>query len=144
VAITAYATDEMKSWAKLLLPIGTFAETSGTFVNAEGRWQSFAGCIKPLGEARPGWKVLRVLGNLLALDGFDYDSSEQVRDELRRLVGADRGRVALPLRSISTSAETAVAEVPIYGIDAVVRRAPSLQATAMAGNPFMRLAARGG
>jgi NADH-quinone oxidoreductase subunit G len=144
VAITAYATDEMKSWAKLLLPIGTFAETSGTFVNAEGRWQSFAGCIKPLGEARPGWKVLRVLGNLLALDGFDYDSSEQVRDELRRLVGADRGRVALPLRSISTSAETAVAEVPIYGIDAVVRRSPSLQATAMAGNPFMRLAARGG
>ena len=70
----------------MLLPIGTFAETSGTFVNAGGRGQSWAGCVKPLGEARPGLKVLRVLGNLLGLDGFGYDSSEEVRDELRGVV----------------------------------------------------------
>ena len=66
----------------MLLPIAPFTETSGTFVNAEGRVQSFNGVVKPLGEARPAWKVLRVLGNLLGLAGFDYDSSEEVRDEI--------------------------------------------------------------
>jgi NADH-quinone oxidoreductase subunit G len=132
VAITPYATESMKSWASVLLPVGTFAETSGTFVNIAGRWQSFAGCIKPLGEARPGWKVLRVLGNLLALQGFDYDSSEEVRDELRELVGDRPGRVGLPLRLIGAGGEASVSDVPIYAIDAIVRRAPSLQATAIA------------
>jgi NADH-quinone oxidoreductase subunit G len=128
-AMTPYATDEMKSWASVLLPIGTFAETSGTFVNAGGRWQSFAGCIRPLGQARPGWKVLRVLGNLLALEGFEYDSSEQVRDELRQLVDDSPAVVRLPARQIEQSGEATVASVPIYRTDAIVRRAPALQAT---------------
>ena len=66
-----------------MLPAAAFTETSGTFVNAEGAMQSFKGANPPPGEARPGWKILRVLGNLLNLDGFDYLSSEQVRDELR-------------------------------------------------------------
>ncbi len=131
-AMTPFATDAMKSWASVLLPIGTFAETSGTFVNAGGRWQSFAGCIKPLGEARPGWKVLRVLGNLLALDGFEYDSSEQVRDELRQLVAESPAGVRLPSRNIGPAGEATLAGVPIYGVDAIVRRAPSLQKTAQA------------
>jgi NADH-quinone oxidoreductase subunit G len=130
VACTPYATDAMKSWASVLLPIGTFAETSGTFVNAGGRWQSFAGCIRPVGEARPGWKVLRVLGNLLALEGFDYDSSDQVRDELRALAGAAAVGARLPARQIVATTEAAAADVPIYGVDAIVRRAPSLQKTA--------------
>ena len=65
----------------MLLPIAPFTETAGTFVNAEGRVQSFHGVVKPLGEARPAWKVLRVLGNLLGLPGFDHDSAEAVRDE---------------------------------------------------------------
>ncbi len=86
VAATPYVTEELKSVAHVLLPIGTFAETSGTYVNLEGQWQSFAGAAQPVGESRPGWKVLRVLGNLLGLDGFAEESSEQVRDALRVLV----------------------------------------------------------
>jgi NADH-quinone oxidoreductase subunit G len=72
----------------VVLPIGTFAESSGTFVNAEGRWQSWAGAASLVGESRPGWKVLRVLANLLNIQGVDYVSSEDVRDALRTLCGA--------------------------------------------------------
>ncbi|MEO6186334.1 MAG: NADH-quinone oxidoreductase subunit NuoG, partial [Steroidobacteraceae bacterium] len=86
VAATPYVTEELKSVAHVLLPIGTFAETSGTYVNLEGQWQSFAGAAVPVGEARPGWKLLRVLGNLLGLNGFAEQSSEEVRDALRLLV----------------------------------------------------------
>ncbi len=129
-AVTPYATEAMKQWADVLLPIGTFAETSGTFVNAEGRWQSWAGCIKPLGEARPGWKVLRVLGNLLALDGFDYDSSEEVRDELRRLL--EPVKPASVAREIGVTAVALQREVRIYGGDAIVRRSQPLQQTVLA------------
>jgi len=129
-AATPYATESMKRWADVLLPIGTFAETSGTQVNVEGRWQSWQGCIKPLGEARPGWKVLRVLGNLLALEGFDYDSSEQVREELRGLLAPVEP--AAPLREVRPTGEAEVAVVPIYGGDPVVRRSAPLQQTAAA------------
>ena len=83
VAITPFASDAAAAGRARAAAAGTFAETSGTYVNLEGRWQSSAGAARPLGEARPAWKVLRVLGNLLDLPGFDYQSSEQVRDELR-------------------------------------------------------------
>ncbi len=72
----------MLDYADVLLPVSPFSETSGTFVNTEGRVQSFYAAAKPLGEARPAWKVLRVLGNLLDLDGFDFNSSEEVRAEV--------------------------------------------------------------
>jgi NADH-quinone oxidoreductase subunit G len=68
-------------YADVLLPISPFTETAGTFVNCEGRAQSFNGTVKPLGETRPAWKVLRVLGNLLGLQGFDFDTAESIRDE---------------------------------------------------------------
>ena len=83
VALSAYASEEMRRAAHILLPAGTFAESSGTYVNLEGRWQSQGGAAKPLGVSRPAWKILRVLGNLLDLPKFDYQSSEQVRDELK-------------------------------------------------------------
>ncbi len=125
MALTPFITESMKHWADLLLPIGTFAETSGTYVNGEGRWQSFAGCARPLGESRPGWKVLRVLGNLLGVDGFDYESSEQVRDELRaRLVELPAG---VSERPISVLAVPALEPIGIYALDALVRRAEPLQ-----------------
>jgi NADH-quinone oxidoreductase subunit G len=73
------------------LPIGSFAETSGTFVSAEGRWQSWAGAAKLLGECRPGWKVLRVLANLLGIHGVDYLSSEEIREALRSECGPRGG-----------------------------------------------------
>ena len=82
VAVTPYASEEMRRAATVLLPASTFAETAGTYVNLEGRWQSYTGAAQLLGAARPAWKILRVLGTLLALPRFEYQTSEQVRDEL--------------------------------------------------------------
>ncbi|MEK7437205.1 MAG: NADH-quinone oxidoreductase subunit NuoG [Pseudomonadota bacterium] len=127
-------------YANVLLPIAAFTETSGTFVNAEGRRQSFHGVVQPLGEARPAWKVLRVLGNLLGLEGFDYDSSEQVRDAIgtpEQLAGRLDNRVnGIALQAPAAAAGLQrVAEVPIYAGDAIVRRAGSLQQTRDAAAP---------
>ena len=71
------------SYAQVLLPMGTFAETSGSYVSAEGRWQEFRGCAQPVGQSRPGWKILRVLANQLGLEGFSYESSADVLAEFR-------------------------------------------------------------
>ena len=121
-------------YADVLLPTAPFTETSGTFVNAEGLAQSFVGVVKPLGETRPGWKILRVLGNLLAIDGFAQDSSEQVRDEAlgqgadldARLSNSSSALVHFP---VSTDAYERLADVPIYATDILVRNASSLQLT---------------
>ncbi len=130
VAVTPFANDQLREVAHVLLPMGTFVETSGTYVNLEGLWQSQPGAARPVGEARPGWKILRVLGNLLNLPGFEYLSSEEVRDELRTLcpenpAAAYRGghRVA------SRAAGAEVLDLSMYHVDALVRRAPSLQKT---------------
>jgi NADH-quinone oxidoreductase subunit G len=105
-------------------------------VNVEGRWQEFRGCAQAVGEARPGWKILRVLGNLLALEGFDYESSADVLAELRDQAGAAAydGRFATA-RAVKAERRGATTAVPIYGVDALVRRAPALQLTraALAG-----------
>ena len=128
------------AYASVLLPIAPFTETSGSFVNAEGRMQSFNGVVKPLGEARPAWKVLRVLGNLLGLAGFDYDSSEQVREELGK-PGEFAGKLDNRLAGIALQTPSAsgglqrIADVPIYAGDAIVRRAASLQQTRDAETP---------
>jgi NADH-quinone oxidoreductase subunit G len=133
--------------AHVILPIGTFAETSGTYVNMEGLWQGQAGAAAPVGESRPGWKVLRVLGNLLNLPGFEYQSSEEVREELRKACGASAGGGApapmsdIPVatagykgshqvaRASATAGEATLIDLPMYQVDALVRRAPSLQKT---------------
>ncbi len=135
VMLTSHLSEAMKDYAHVLLPAAAFAETSGTYVNAEGTWQRFAGAVPPKGEARPAWKVLRVLGNLLALDGFDYLSSEDVLAELERQVGelkADN-RVAPPPR-IEVGERAAglqrASGVAIYHTDALVRHARALQQTA--------------
>jgi NADH-quinone oxidoreductase subunit G len=133
--------------ADVLLPIAPFAETAGSFVNAEGRLQSFYGVVKPVGETRPAWKVLRVLGNLLGLDGFNQESAEEVRAEA---VGDGSGIAAkLSNRSSaqlpgSFAAATPglferIADVPIYGSDMLVRRSGPLQLTADARPPVVGL-----
>jgi NADH-quinone oxidoreductase subunit G len=128
--------------ADVLLPIAPFTETSGTFVNAEGRVQSFHGVVRPLGETRPAWKVLRVLGNMLGLPGFTQESAEDVKAEAlpgdvsARLSNACGAKVELPP---DTRDLERVADVPIYSIDALVRRAPSLQLTADAAAPVASL-----
>ncbi|SNT21339.1 NADH dehydrogenase subunit G [Noviherbaspirillum humi] len=131
--------------ADVLLPIAPFSETAGTFVSAEGRVQSFNGATKPLGDTRPGWKVLRVLGNLLGLDGFEYETSEQVRADIlgtKNLAEVDltsrlNNRVEGGLKHVSTQEADLerVADVPIYFSDAIVRRANALQQTADALAP---------
>ena len=130
--------------ADVLLPIAPFSETSGTFVNAEGRVQSFHGVVKPLGDTRPAWKVLRVLGNLLALKGFDFETSEEVRAEALGDVGTIGSRLsnhsgASVAATASAGGLERIADVPIYATDAVVRRASSLQLTADARAPFASL-----
>jgi len=135
VAVTPFASEELKRIAHVLLPMGTFAESSGTYVNCEGQWQSQPGAAQPLGQARPGWKVLRVLGGLLNLERFDYLSSEQVLAEVRQAcAGAApapyRGRhVVAAVMPGAGGIEGGLADVPMYQTDAVVRRAPSLQRT---------------
>ena len=130
VAATPYADDTLKSVAHVLLPISTFVETSGTYVNLEGLWQSFAGAAKPLGEARPGWKVLRVLGNLAGVADFNYQSSEEVREELRALCGGVAATSYNGSHEAKVSPSDArVIDVPMYAVDAILRRAPSLQRT---------------
>lgn len=132
VALTAYRSTCLEETADVMLPMAAFAETSGTFVNAEGNWQSFQGAVSPAGEARPGWKILRVLGNLLDVDGCEYLSSEEVRDELQQSagklkknsLGAGKGKVQSALKGLMRIGET-----PIYAADALVRRATSLQKT---------------
>ena len=134
-------------YADVLLPIAPFSETSGTFVNCEGRAQSFNGTVKPLGEARPAWKVLRVLGNLLGLTGFDYDTSEAIRDEV---LGKGVTDLSGKLSNVSTIAATSasfgdggalerVTDVPIYFADAIARRSEPLQRTADAQAPLAYL-----
>jgi NADH-quinone oxidoreductase subunit G len=142
VMLTPFATEAMRAFAHVLLPIGTFAETSGTFINAEGRWQSFLGAAQPVGESRPGWKVLRVLGNLLELGGFDYITSEDVRNELKSRVGESQPDSAFVARRTLNGERThgVATDVPMYQVDALVRRAPALQRTREAQQAAQRAA----
>ena len=139
LALTPYAPEGLERWAHVVLPIGTFAETSGTFVNLEGRWQSFNAAARALGESRPGWKVLRVLGNLLNLPGFDHETSEAVREEARAACGALAGAAADTAYRGGWKPAGAragrYAGVALYDCDPVVRRAPALQQTRDAARP---------
>jgi NADH-quinone oxidoreductase subunit G len=144
VAMTQFRTEAI-GWADVILPIAPFTETSGTFVNTEGRMQSFNGVAKPLGDARPAWKVLRVLGTMLGAPGFEFDTSEAVRDAVTTpdAVGAKLSNrldgVAVTLAPPAAPGLERVTDVPIYFTDPIVRRAHALQHTTDAQPP--RLAA---
>ncbi len=141
VALSPWLSYSASEHADVVLPIGTFAETSGTFVNAEGSWQSFAGVVPPVGESRPAWKVLRVLGNLLDVPGFEYVSSEAVRDELHALESIEPQAVARELETVPEVAVTATdLDVPIYAVDGLVRRADALQQTQVAAPDWRKTA----
>ncbi len=140
VCFTPYVTDELLDCADILLPVGTFAETAGTFVNVEGQWQSFDAVAELAGDARPGWRVLRVLGNELELPQCEYrspsDVAVAVEQELgtaRRLIPSETAyRGAFEPTTAGPKVDAADLEVGIYAIDAVVRRSPALQQTALA------------
>ncbi len=145
VALSSFDSPALRQVADVLLPIAPFTETSGTFVNCEGRAQSFTAVAKPLGEVRPGWKVLRVLGNLLALEGFGQADSDAVRaealagDVAAALDNGIEGVVVSPATGAGGTLER-VADVPIHFADPLVRRAPSLQKTRDAAAPTARIA----
>jgi NADH-quinone oxidoreductase subunit G len=133
------------AYADVLLPISPFSETAGTFVSCEGRVQEFHGVVKPLGDTRPGWKVLRVLGTMLKLPGFDADTAADVRISVlgsttsvtSRLGNGTKVEVQRP--SDAAASIERVADVPIYFTDSLVRRSPPLQLTADARPPKARM-----
>ncbi len=136
VVLSPFRSEAAMQYADVILPVTPFTETAGTFVNCEGLPQSFNGVVRALGESRPAWKVLRVLGNLLDVTGFDYDSAEAVRVEV--LAGPVAPQLSnatdAPIRVSAPAANgiERIADVPIYHADPIVRRAESLQLTAAA------------
>jgi NADH-quinone oxidoreductase subunit G len=131
IAITTHLPESLRGVVHVVLPIGSFAETSGTYVNMEGLWQSWAGAAKLPGESRPGWKVLRVLANLLNLHGIDFDSSEQVRDALNALCGTRIEAAKASAGSIPNGKTPAGSwlDIPPYQSDVLVRGSEPLQKT---------------
>ncbi len=132
-------------YADVLLPVSPFTETSGTFISFEGRAQSFEGAVAPVGQTRPAWKVLRVLGNFLDLPGFGYENTEEIRDEclgkqdLSEVLNNVSGKSPVYESSLLEEGYTRVADVPLYFSDMIVRRAGALQQTRAAQSPVVHL-----
>ena len=150
VALTAYKSSALDN-ADILLPIAPFTETSGTYMSMEGRVQSFQAVTKPLGECRPAWKVLRVLANTLGLEGFDFNSSEEVKNALfnhekpsavvwRSLNNNLKELVEIQI-NIKKEGLQRIGEVPQYESDPIVRRSPPLQKTKYNIRPMARMCA---
>jgi len=131
VALAAFESAALEEYADVILPIAPYAETSGTYVNIDGTWQSVTGAVAPYGEARPAWKVLRVLANILHCDGFDYVSSQDVLAEVQHhhaMRHEPRSKTYYP-KSMPTaeSGLMRVGEWPLYRNDMIVRHADALQ-----------------
>ncbi len=133
VACSPFISETMQEYADVILPIVPFSETSGTFINCNSTWQSFNAAVSPLAEARPGWKVLRVLGNFLDLPDFSYTSSQQIRDEVQQVSTnikiSDEIKQSLPVTINTEEKLTRVSQWPLYRGDNVVRRSEPLQET---------------
>ena len=132
ISLTAYTSERMLDYADVLLPISPFAETAGTYLNLEGIVQRSEAVVAPLGDSRPAWKVLRVLGNLLDVDGFSFTQIGEVRDQVDLCVSRRARAASWAVPSAlpqSSGAAFRVGDVPAYAVDPLVRRAQSLQAT---------------
>jgi NADH-quinone oxidoreductase subunit G len=136
VSLAMYKNPMLAQYANVILPITPFTETAGTFINLTGEWQKFTGVAPSLGEARPAWKVLRVLGNLFHCEGFDYESAHEISEELRAALNSknitSQTNVVeghLPSRENTTKKISRVGEIPLYAGDSLQRRAKALQAT---------------
>lgn len=133
VSLSLFNNAVLTEHADVILPIAAFTETAGSFVNVTGEWQRFTGVAAAFEEARPAWKVLRVLGNLFHLEGFDYTSSEEIYDEVRALVpssapGVMQEHKISQLPSFNEKDLYRIGSIPLYAVDSLVRRAKSLQA----------------
>lgn len=133
VAFTTFTTPAMENYADILLPIAPFTETSGTYVNVEGQWQSFPATGVAHEESKPAWKILRLLGNQFDLPGFDYQTSEAVHHEIKQAVDAMQplpmGTLPIPTTLPNKTGLFRLAPWPIYRTDALVRRSKPLQET---------------
>jgi NADH-quinone oxidoreductase subunit G len=150
IAMVPYESPFLRDVATVLLPLAPFTETAGTFVNIAGTWQSFNAAVEPLGESRPGWKILRVLGNLLNLPGFQYENIQDIQAEVSAILTKSETGLAWhmsgeDLESISEVKEAEdggiirIAPVPLYATDSIVRRANALQLMKDAGVPIVYL-----
>jgi NADH-quinone oxidoreductase subunit G len=152
VSMTAFVSDTMKDTADVLLPVTPVVETSGTFINIDGTWQGFAAASQARGQSKPAWKVLRVMGNLFDIDGFDHQSSEDVVNELKAELKAELKTHTATIQQDNTpawncpenhSAQNSglqrIAELSIYSVDAVTRRATALQQTTDADINYVRV-----
>ncbi len=135
IAITSFDSDFVQQQADIVLPLASTLETSGSFVNVEGLWQSFRACVEPRGESRPGWKILTALGQILAAEQFVYTSAATVKDELKdlcrdvslsNLCGIEASVKKLPQDAAGLHR---IGFAPIYASDDMTRLSPSLQAT---------------
>ena len=149
VALSAFESAALDSVADVLLPIAVFGENEGSFVNLNGTWQSFAAAVAPRGEARPAWKVLRVLGAQFGLGGFDAVKVDDVTSEIGALAaGLTPGsHGAWPPHDSAAAVGAAgqlevVVEVPMYRVDQLVRHAPALQQMPQSGDDYVRVAAQ--
>jgi NADH-quinone oxidoreductase subunit G len=139
IALSAFASSELLELADVLLPITPFTESVGSFINAAGTVQTIQPAVRPLADARPAWKVLRAIGSLLGLNGFLLNTPEEVCGEAlakpiaERLNNRFTAAINLTLEQSINGLER-VTDLPIYGVDAIVRRAPALQLTRDAKN----------
>lgn len=132
VTINSFVSDAMLAYSDVILPLASFAETSGTFVGVDKQWQSFTGAVAPKGESRPGWKILRVLANIAKITDIEFVSSTDVRDEVQDNVNlkvATKTDQYIPENLLTDTALMAISEVPMYQIDALIRRSEALQQT---------------
>jgi NADH-quinone oxidoreductase subunit G len=145
VVMSAYINEDMLQYADVILPITPFTETAGSYVNMQGTWQMFNGVTRPLGDSKPAWKVIRVLGNKFNLDGFEQDSIEDVRSELNGLKDTSsylNNNAKFDSFAVSLPTITGLIRFGITGIysgDSIVRRATSLQQTAWAKLPMLAI-----
>lgn len=132
VALSLYRNKVLDEHSDVILPMAAFTETSGTFVNAAGEWQSFTGVAESFASSRPAWKILRVLGNFLHLDGFNYESSEEIKHEVRACFEKHKPTSMQALSPPVVTQQTGltrIGEIPLYSTDSLVRRAKPLQET---------------
>lgn len=141
VAISLYRNPVIDAYADVILPMSAFTETSGTYINAAGDWQSFHGASNPFGSSRPAWKILRVLANFMHIEGFDYETSEQVRAEVKGLldkspvltmqalhtIESTESKQSKPAIALEKGQLSRIGEIPIYAVDSLVRRSNALQ-----------------
>jgi len=128
VVMNSFEDESVLSFANVILPIASFYETSGTHINVDNIAQSYGASVKSAGESKPGWKVIKVLADLLNLEGFDFTDSQQIADEALSLTPSV-SEIEVPIGNSEMPKVTTVWQYTPYACDVVVRHASSLQQT---------------